>query len=71
LDGGSDGLSVIRRLLYMASTRLRPGGALFVEIGADQGAQVINLARHHFPQANVETASDYAGRDRLLVVQDV
>jgi release factor glutamine methyltransferase len=71
LDGGSDGLSVIRRLLDMASTRLGRGGALLVEIGADQGAEVIKLARHHFPQADVEIASDYAKRDRLLVVRDV
>jgi release factor glutamine methyltransferase len=71
LDGGSDGLSVIRRLLPMASSRLRRGGALFVEIGADQGTEVINLARHHFPQADAEIARDYAERDRLLVVHDV
>ena len=71
LDGGSDGLSVIRRLLHMASTRLRRGGALFLEIGAGQGAEVFKLARHHFPQADVEIASDYAKRDRLLVVRDV
>ena len=71
LDGGSDGLSVIRRLLAMASTRLRRGGALLVEIGAGQGAEVIKLARHHFPQAHVEIDRDYAKRDRLLVVRDV
>lgn len=71
LDGGSDGLSVIRRLLDMAATRLGRGGALLVEIGAGQGAEVIQLARHHFPQADVEIASDSAKRDRLLVVQDV
>ena len=71
LDGGFDGLSAIRRLLDMASTRLGPGGALFVEIGAGQGAEVIKLARHYFPKADMEIVSDYAQRDRLLVVQDV
>ena len=53
------------------STRLGCSGALFVEIGAGQGAEVIKLACDHFPQADVEIASDYAKRDRLLVVQDV
>jgi release factor glutamine methyltransferase len=69
LDGGPDGLVVIRHLLDIASDRLSPGGALLVEIGAGQGAGVLELARFHFPGATVEIARDYAGRDRLLVVQ--
>lgn len=36
LDGGPDGLDVIRRLIAMAPRRLRPGGALLLEIGAGQ-----------------------------------
>jgi release factor glutamine methyltransferase len=69
LDGGPDGLSVIRRLLIMAADRLHPGGALLVEIGAGQGAEVLKLAQRHFPQAMVEIARDYAERDRLLAVR--
>jgi release factor glutamine methyltransferase len=69
LDGGPDGLSVIRHLLLMAEDRLHPGGGLLVEIGAGQGAEVLKLARHQFPQATVEIARDYAERDRLLVVR--
>ncbi len=69
LDGGPDGLSVIRRLLAMAADRLHAGGAVLVEIGAGQGAEVLKLARRHFPQAMVEIARDYAERDRLLAVR--
>jgi release factor glutamine methyltransferase len=69
LDGGPDGLAVIRRLLAMASDRLHPNGALLVEIGANQGPKALSLARRHFPQATVEIARDYAGLDRLLVVR--
>jgi release factor glutamine methyltransferase len=69
LDGGPDGLSVIRRLLVMAADRLHPGGALLVEIGAGQGTEVLKLARRHFPQAIVEIARDYAECDRLLAVR--
>lgn len=68
LDGGPDGLAIIRQLLEMASDRLRAGGALLVEIGARQGARVLTLAHHYFSQATVEIARDYAGHDRLLVV---
>jgi release factor glutamine methyltransferase len=69
LDGGPDGLSVIRHLLVMAAERLHPGAALLVEIGASQGAEVLQLARRHFPQATVEIARDDAERDRLLAVR--
>jgi release factor glutamine methyltransferase len=69
LDGGPDGLVAIRHLLEMAPNRLHPAGALLVEIGADQGAEVSRLASHYFPQATVEIARDDAKRDRVLVVR--
>ena len=69
LCGGPDGLAVIRRLLSMASRRMSPGAALFVEIGAGQGCDVLELVRHYLPGATVEIAKDYANRDRLLFVQ--
>jgi len=69
LDGGPDGLDVIRRLLGMASDRLGPGAALLVEIGAGQGSDVLGLAHRYFPGATVEIARDYADRDRMLCVR--
>jgi release factor glutamine methyltransferase len=69
LDGGPDGLDVIRRLLGMASGRLGPGAALLVEIGAGQGSDVLGLAHGCFPGATVEIARDYADRDRMLFVR--
>jgi release factor glutamine methyltransferase len=36
LDGGADGLGPTRRIVGAAARRLRPGGWLLVEIGADQ-----------------------------------
>jgi release factor glutamine methyltransferase len=43
LDGGPDGLAVIRRLLAAAPAALRPGGWLVLEIGEDQSATVAGL----------------------------
>jgi release factor glutamine methyltransferase len=43
LDGGADGLAVIRRLLAAAPAALRPGGWLVLEIGEDQAATVAGL----------------------------
>jgi len=69
LDGGPDGLDVIRRLLEQAPARLRPGGALLVEIGAGQGAAATRLARQLYPAAGVAIQPDLAGRDRVLCVE--
>jgi release factor glutamine methyltransferase len=36
LDGGADGLAVVRRVVVAAARLLRPGGWLLVEVGGDQ-----------------------------------
>jgi release factor glutamine methyltransferase len=68
LDGGSDGLEVVRRLLMVVAPRLQLDGVLLVEIGADQGLDVLKLARAHFPRAVAEIIKDWAGLDRFLTV---
>jgi len=69
LDGGPDGLRVIERLLRQAPPLLRPGAALLLEIGYDQGPPVVALASEVFPQAAIEVKKDLASLDRLLVIQ--
>ena len=69
LDGGHDGLALIGRLLATAGPYLRPAGAILLEIGAGQGVAVTTLARECLPQARVQLAQDYAGLDRLVVVE--
>lgn len=69
LDGGPDGLGYIRRLLTQAREKLRAGGALFLEIGADQGSAVSAIARQIYPTAHVNVRKDWAGLDRILVIQ--
>ena len=69
LDGGPNGLEIIRRLLLQAPAVLNPGGALLIEIGAGQGEAVSYLARTFFPQATVRVHPDLAGRDRVLKIQ--
>ena len=69
LDGGPDGLDVIRRLLRQAPERLAPVGLLLLEIGAGQGERVAALARAAFPEACITIQTDYAGHDRVVRVE--
>jgi release factor glutamine methyltransferase len=69
LDGGTDGLDAIRALLPQAAERLRPGGLVLLEIGWRQGAAAATLAQAAFPAARVEVRPDFAGHDRLVVIQ--
>jgi len=43
LDGGPDGLRVIRRIVAAAPAALRPGGRLLLEIGEEQAGAVASL----------------------------
>jgi release factor glutamine methyltransferase len=43
LDGGPDGLAVIRRIVSGAPPVLKPGGWLLMEIGDDQAGPVASL----------------------------
>ena len=47
LDGGPDGLDVVRRLLDGLDAVLAPGGQALLEIGADQGVSALDAARRH------------------------
>ena len=64
LDGGVDGLRLIRRLLRQLPLVCPPGAVALLEIGADQGAAVVELA-HELPGADCEIWPDYAGLDRI------
>lgn len=63
LDGGPTGLDFYDRYLGDALNILKPGGAVFFEIGEGQGAAVAKLmADYGFDNVRVER--DFAGHDR-------
>ncbi len=68
LDGGADGLDLIRRLLAIAPDWLAPGGRILLEIEASQGMQVLSLAYDLFSEAEIHLHRDLAGHDRLLEI---
>lgn len=69
LRGGVDGLMLIEELLAQAQTKLASGGAIFLEIGWQQGAAATQLAQRYFPAASVQCQPDYAGQDRFVIIQ--
>ncbi len=68
LDGGADGLDVVRRLLEFAPNRLAPKGMMLLEIEASQGAQAISLAYDSFDEVKLQLHQDLAGHNRLLEI---
>lgn len=70
LDGGVRGLELIHIIREQLEHVLLPGGELFMEIGADQGEELMlmfttkNNGLAGF--ATVEILKDYAGRDRVI-----
>lgn len=68
LDGGPDGMGVIRRLLGQSKRWLAPGGAILVEIEAGLGLLALEAGKSHFPGAKVQILKDLAGLDRVLSV---
>ncbi len=66
LDGGADGLDLIRPLVSQAVRVLKPGGGLFLEIGYDQGRAVDHVLKNAGFQ-RVEIIKDLAGLDRIAV----
>ena len=66
LDGGTDGLRLIERLLADAPRWLAPDGLMLLEIEAGQGESAPTLARKIFSYAEVDLKTDLAGLPRLL-----
>jgi release factor glutamine methyltransferase len=65
LDGGADGLDLVREIAARARAHLTPGGLLALEIQLDQGPRTLTLLREH-GYTDVEVAQDLAGRDRVV-----
>ena len=65
LDGGDDGLALLRRIVAGAPSHLAPRGVLAVEVGAGEAPDVVGL----FEAAGftgVEVRRDYARIERVV-----
>jgi release factor glutamine methyltransferase len=66
LDGGEDGLAVVRRIIEETAGMLKPGGAIILEIGVGQEDAVTALLLARYPDADVTVHRDLAGLPRVV-----
>ncbi len=64
LDGGADGLDFYRAIAEQAPAHITDGGALVLEIGHDQAAEVTALLEPAF--ADIKVIKDMSGSDRVV-----
>jgi release factor glutamine methyltransferase len=69
LDGGADGLDLVRRLVAQLPSRLARGGVALLEIGAGQGDAVRDEAASLPIPVAVTLAPDLAGIDRVVRIE--
>lgn len=69
LAGGADGLNFYRRLVGGGAALLKTGGFLALEVGAGQAPAVAAMATAASGLAVAEVVKDYAGIDRVVVLE--
>jgi release factor glutamine methyltransferase len=69
LNGGEDGLSLIRELLKELPSLLIPGGHALLEMEAGRSGRVLELARTYISEADFILTQDYSGHDRVLAIE--
>ena len=68
LDGGPDGLDLVRRLLLQAPGKLNSPGIILLELDPDQFPATEAEALQHFPDAEITAEQDLAHQDRIMVI---
>lgn len=69
LDGGEDGLDLIRRLLEQSMSLMNANGLILLEIEANQEKQAVELAQRNYPSSKIACLFDYANLPRLIKIQ--
>ena len=68
LDGGVDGMDLIRRLMLRLARDNPMDTLILLEFEERQGPALSSQARETFPKANIRIQRDLAGYDRVLVI---
>ena len=71
LDGGTQGLDFYSRILPESRAYLKPGGALLLEIGHNQGEALVSMAGEDEFWQPAEIRRDLNGKDRVCILRPV
>ncbi len=66
LDGGPDGMDILRRIIRGAHRHLKPGGLLLLEFGEGQAEALRAEGERTGEYSTVEIVRDLTGKDRIL-----
>lgn len=69
LDGGDDGLDFYRRIITQAPVHLKKKGAVFLEIGYNQAADLEKLVTESGAYSSHEYKKDLAENDRVFIAK--
>ncbi len=69
LDGGPDGLAVMRRLLDLLPVVLASDGVALLEIGGDQGQDIVAAVGTHLPGWSCTVETDLGGLPRVARIR--
>lgn len=70
LNGGINGASIIRELLIQASTRIKPGGTIVLELQPKLAEKVTHFAHRFYPEATTKLIKDTFDVDRFLIIKN-
>ncbi|MQG87493.1 MAG: peptide chain release factor N(5)-glutamine methyltransferase [SAR202 cluster bacterium] len=72
LDGGNDGLGVIRPLLANIKNKLKENtSAVFIEIDPPVEHKVMQMAQSQFPHGKISLLSDLSGLSRYITIEHI
>ena len=68
LDGGDDGLDLVRELLHQTVDLCEKGACILLEIGTTQGEATLKLADDILQPQAADIIKDYAGHERIVKI---
>ena len=69
LDGGYDGLELIKRLLFQAVNKMSNPGVILFEIDPDQASEAVKLCQQFFPSAITTVLKDLSNNERAVLLE--
>lgn len=69
LDGGEDGLTLIKKLLSQARAKMANSSMILFEIDSDQGSEAARIAKRYFPLGKVSVLRDLNNDQRAVFIK--